>query len=73
MGYNSLIYGSLTKMFQTFNFTHIKCCVEINNKETKGPPKKQKIMKDVNDDEVVLSAFGVVLEVNGKGGTFIKV
>jgi hypothetical protein len=38
-----------------------------NNEGTKGHPKKIKIMKDVNDDELVLSSSRVVLEVNERG------
>lgn len=33
-------------------------------------PKKIKIMKVVNDDEMVLSSSGVVMEVN-EGGNFL--
>jgi hypothetical protein len=43
-----------------------------NNEGTKGPPNKKKITKDVNDDELVLSSYRVVLEVNDKGKNFYK-
>ena len=35
-------------------------------------PKKIKIIEDVNDDELVLSSSGVVLEVNERGIDFYK-
>jgi len=35
-------------------------------------PKKIKIIKDVNDDELILSSSGVVLEINQRGKTFIE-
>jgi hypothetical protein len=44
-------------------------------RRNKCRPKKIKIIEDVNDDELVLSSSGVVLEVNergGGGGTFTK-
>jgi hypothetical protein len=42
-------------MFETFYFSFVECCVGINNKGTKGRPKKIKIMKDANNNELVLS------------------
>jgi hypothetical protein len=53
--------------FQTFGFTYVYHCVGNKNKGTKGPPKKKKIMKDLNNDELVLHLFGVLLEVNHRG------
>jgi hypothetical protein len=41
-------------------------------KEMKCRPKKIKIIEDVNDDELVLSSSGVVLEVNERGNFFYK-
>ena len=35
--------------------------------------KKKQIMDDLNDDELVLSSFGVVLEVNERGKNFYKI
>ena len=35
-------------------------------------PKKIKIIEDVNDDELVLSSFGVVLKVSERGENFYK-
>ena len=43
-----------------------------NNEGTKCHPKKIKIVEDINDDELVLSSSGVVLEVNERGGDFYK-
>jgi hypothetical protein len=45
----------IANMFQNFDFTFVECCVGTNNKETKGCPTKIYIMKDVNDDELVLN------------------
>jgi hypothetical protein len=55
----------LANRLQTFNFTYVECYAKTNNKGRDGSPKKNKKMKDVNDDE-----FGVVLEVTGKGNFF---
>ena len=43
-------------MFQTFDFAFAKCCAGIDNEGIEGNPKKIKFMKDVNNDELVLSS-----------------
>jgi len=59
-------------MFQTFDFAFVECCAWPDNEGTKGHSKKTTIiMKDVNDNELVLSSFGVVLEVNERGGQLL--
>jgi hypothetical protein len=62
----------IANMFQMFNFAYVECCINIDNEGIKGPPKKKKITKDVSDDELVLTTSRVVLEVNEKGETVIK-
>jgi hypothetical protein len=57
----------IANMFQTFDFAFVECCVGTTM-GTKCHLKKIKIMKDVNDDELVLSSSRVVLEVNERGG-----
>ena len=60
----------ITNMFQTLHFTFVECCATTDSEGMKCFPKKIKIMKDVNDGELVLNSFAVVLEVNERGGNF---
>jgi hypothetical protein len=49
-------------MFLTFDFAFVECCVRTDYKGTKKDhPKNLKIMKVVNNDELVLSSYRVVL------------
>ena len=59
-------------MFQIVNFAFVECCAWTNNEGTKCRPKKIKIMKDVNNDELVLNSSGVVLKVIERGIFFYK-
>ena len=54
------------------DFLFFESRVGIDNHGTEGCHKKIQIMKDVNGDELSLSLFGVVLEVNERRNTFIK-
>jgi hypothetical protein len=56
----------IINMFQTFDFAFVECSIGTENKGGKGHPKKIKIMKDVNDDKLVLSSSRVVLKFNKK-------
>ena len=48
-----------------------ECCVRNDNEETKCLLKKIKIMKDVNDDDMlVFSSSRDVLQVNERGKCF---
>ena len=58
-------------MLQTFEFTFVECCARKDNERTKNCPKNIMIMKDINDDEVVLNSYLVVLEVNERGKFFL--
>jgi hypothetical protein len=62
----------IVNMFQTFNFVFVECCAIIDKEETKDCPRKIKIMKDVNDDKLIVNSFGMVLRVNEKGENFFK-
>ena len=50
-----------------------KCCARSDNEGIKFHPKKIKIVKDVNDDDMlILRSSGEVLEVHERGKYFIK-
>jgi hypothetical protein len=62
----------IANRFQTFDFMYAYHCVGNKNEGTKYPPKKKIIMKDLNNDELVLHFLGVLLEVNHRGEIFNK-
>ena len=59
-------------MFQTFDFAFVECCVGTNYKGMEGNPQKINTMNDVNDDELGLSSYVMVLEVNETSNFFIE-
>ena len=51
-------------MLQTFYFTNVESCVGIESEETKISPKNRKVVMELNDNQLVLSSFGIMLKVN---------
>ena len=56
----------MANTFKIFDFTNVECCLRTNKEGSYGPPNKEKIMKDVNDDELVLNSSRVLLYVNDR-------
>ena len=54
----------VVNMFQTIYFTFVECCIGINSDIREYRTKKIKIMKDVNDGELVCGSSRVLLEAN---------
>ena len=50
----------------------MECYERADNEGTKGHPKKIKIMKDVNGDELELSLLIVVMEIDERVKIFYK-
>lgn len=59
-------------MLKKFDFAFVECYAGTNNEAIKCYPKKIKIMKNVNNDELVLNSSKVVLEVMRGRFFFIK-
>ena len=47
-------------MFQTFYFTNVESCVGIESEEKISSPKNRKFVVELNDNQLVLSSFGIV-------------
>jgi hypothetical protein len=63
---NSILIYNNCYIPQTINSLFVECCLGIDGEGIEGHLNKIKIMKDVNDDEFVLSSYRVVLEFNEK-------
>ena len=50
-------------MFQIFYFTNVESCVGIESEETKSSPKNRKVVMELNDNQLILSSFRIMLEV----------
>ena len=65
--------GVTANLFQIISFTFVGCYPRTNNKGRENHLNKIKIIKGVNDDELVFNSSGLVLEVNQREeGTFTK-
>ena len=58
----------IVDMFQTLYFTFVKFFIGTDNEKREWRHKKIKMMKDVDDDELVFSSSRVVLKINGRVG-----